>query len=375
MKLSVVILSFRVPYYLLQCLQSVERAITSLDAEIIVVDNCSEDQSCDLVKQYFPEVILVEHKRNDGFSKGNNIGIAKAKGEYICLLNPDTMVRETTFLNSLAFAEQQPKLGALGVKMIDGGGRFLPESKRNFLSMKVAFQKILGYGKGYYASHLDKNEAGQVAVLAGAFMLMKKDRYNEIGGLDEDYFMYGEDIDLSFRFQKAGCQNFYLGEEVILHYKGESTLKDAVYAKRFYEAMRLYYKKNVTTQRLPLFAVNTGLKFIQKLHTIGFSFKVKKESLTQSFLVTERICPAENTLKKCFPSIETISIQKLEEEKPSSTLLIFDSACYTFDQQIAAMEKFSGNGNRFRMFSELFSVIVGSDDSASQGEVIHLCPL
>ncbi len=212
MKLSVVILNYNVKFFLELCLKSVEQAITSIDAEIIVVDNDSLDGSCDMVKQKFPLVRLISNQDNVGFAKANNEGVKAAKGEYICILNPDTVVAEDTFVQLLEFAESKPDLGAIGCKLIDGSGKFLPESKRNVPVVKVALQKIFGNGKNYYANHINVNEIGKVDVLVGAFMLMKKDTYNQVNGFDEDYFMYGEDIDLSYKLLHSGFHNYYYGE-------------------------------------------------------------------------------------------------------------------------------------------------------------------
>ena len=186
-------------YFLELCLKSVQKAITTLDAEIIVVDNNSTDESCKMIKQLFPEINLIENKQNFGFSKGNNLGVAIAKGEYICILNPDTVVAEDTFTSIIAFADKQKNLGIVGCKLIDGTGQFLPESKRNIPTVEVALKKIIGDSKKYYAKHLDENTTGKAAILVGAFMLMKRNLYRKMNGFDEDFFMFGEDIDISYR--------------------------------------------------------------------------------------------------------------------------------------------------------------------------------
>ncbi|HYD92403.1 MAG TPA: glycosyltransferase family 2 protein, partial [Flavobacterium sp.] len=206
MQLSVIILNYNVRYFLEQCMLSVQRALEGIDAEIIVVDNNSPDDSCAMMKERFPDVKLIENKDNPGFPKGNNIGVAAAKGEYVCILNPDTIVAEDTFVKALAFAESKSDLGILGVKLIDGRGYSLPESKRGVPTPWVAFTKIGGLYKlfpenktfnRYYAQHIGENETGKVDILVGAFMLMKRSLYLEVGGFDENCFMYSDDIDLS----------------------------------------------------------------------------------------------------------------------------------------------------------------------------------
>jgi GT2 family glycosyltransferase len=233
---------------------SVQKALTNLDAEIIVVDNNSSDGSCEMMKQLFPHIKLIENPVNVGFPKGNNIAVAEAKGEYICILNPDTVVAEDTFEKILNYVTlsgvEVSNTGIIGCKLIDGTGNFLPESKRGVPTPWVAFTKIFGlykfsnyFGK-YYAEHLTENQSGKVDVLVGAFMVMKRDLYLQVGGFDENCFMYSDDIDLSYMIQKLGKENFYFHETSVIHYKGESTVRDEKYVKRFREAMQFFYKKH-----------------------------------------------------------------------------------------------------------------------------------
>lgn len=244
MKLSVVILNYNVRFFLELCLHSVRAATSNIESEIIVVDNNSTDGSCDMVKQLFPEVILIENKVNLGFSKGNNQGVEKSQGEYLCILNPDTVVAENTFIQLLNFSKTKENIGIVGCKLIDGIGKFLPESKRNIPVVKVALQKIRGKSKNYYAKHIQEEDVAKVDILVGAFMFMKRSVYKILKGFDEDYFMYGEDIDLSYKAMKEGFNNYYFGPSTVIHFKGESTLKDANYTKRFYDAMQIFYKKH-----------------------------------------------------------------------------------------------------------------------------------
>ncbi len=379
MKLSVIILNYKVPYHLLLCLQSVEKALQNLDAEIIVVDNRSEDESCELVKKHFPKIILFQNEQNEGFSKGNNKGIKISKGEYICLLNPDTVVAENVFEQVLQFAENHSKFGAIGVKMIDGTGNFLPESKRNLPTPKVAFSKLLGNVATYYASHLNENEVGETAVLAGAFMFMNKKRYWEVGGLDEAYFMYGEDIDLCYKFSKAGYWNYYFGKETILHYKGESTIKDSEYLKRFYGAMRLFHQKH--------FSGNFGMDFMVKygLEAAKISNRIRSKNKKRILEKREKILwitdaeiiPSEKFIKKMGFQPLFLSPKKIQEEKIENTLIIFDSKSLSFGKILEWMQKLKNSGNHFRIkpayqkdISGDFDFIVGSDSRDDKGEVI-----
>ncbi|MCK4561407.1 MAG: glycosyltransferase family 2 protein, partial [Flavobacteriaceae bacterium] len=244
MKLSIIIVNYKVPYFLEQCLLSVQAASKNITTEIIVVDNNSTDVSCTVIRDKFPVVKLIENKKNVGFSKANNQGVAVAEGEFILILNPDTVIAEDTLDTVLTFADKQENLGAIGIKFIDGTGNFLPECKRNIPTIKIANQKIRGNTQKYYANHIDENKIAKVEILTGAFMLMKREGYLEVGGFDEDYFMFGEDIDLSYKLLNNGFQNYYFGETTMLHYKGESTIKDLTYLKNFYNAMQIFYKKH-----------------------------------------------------------------------------------------------------------------------------------
>jgi O-antigen biosynthesis protein len=254
MELSVIIVNYNVKYFLEQCLHSVLKASRDIPTEIFVVDNHSADGSTELIRERFPRVQLIANKENIGFSRANNLAIRKAQGRYILLLNPDTVVEEDTFNKVIQFMDEHPDCGGLGVKMIDGKGNFLPESKRGLPTPWVAFCKMSGlsglfprskrFGK-YHLSYLDKNKIHEVEVLAGAFMLLRKETLEKTGLLDEAFFMYGEDIDLSLRILKSGYKNYYYPGTTIIHYKGESTKKGSLnYVKVFYKAMIIFAKKH-----------------------------------------------------------------------------------------------------------------------------------
>jgi GT2 family glycosyltransferase len=254
MKVSVVIVNYNVKHFLEQCLNSVLESAKHCETEIFVVDNNSVDGSTAMVKERFPQVILIENKENYGFSYANNQAIRIANGEYILLLNPDTVIEEKTLKSISDFMDTHPDAGGLGVKMIDGKGRFLPESKRGLPTPSVAFFKIFGLSKlfpkskkfgQYHLTYLDKNEIHEVSVLSGAFMLLRKETIDKIGLLDETFFMYGEDIDLSYRITLGGYKNYYFPETTIIHYKGESTKKGSInYVIVFYNAMIIFAKKH-----------------------------------------------------------------------------------------------------------------------------------
>lgn len=244
MKLSVVIVSYNVCSYLEQCLQSVQQALDGIEGEVFVVDNHSDDNSVEVVKTRYPWVRLIVNEENLGFARANNIAIRQAEGDYVLLLNPDTVVGEDTLRQSLAFMESHPKTGGAGVMMHNADGSLAPESRRAIPTPWVACRKMLGFSKRYYMSHLPWDEPGRIEVISGAFCLLRRKALDEIGLLDENFFMYGEDIDLSYRLLKGGWENWYLPYS-ITHFKGKSTQKsDYRYVHIFYQAMLIFFRKH-----------------------------------------------------------------------------------------------------------------------------------
>ncbi|MBC7872466.1 MAG: glycosyltransferase, partial [Ferruginibacter sp.] len=263
MELSVIIVNYNVKHFLEQCLYSVEKAVGTLEAEIIVVDNNSADNSMEYLRPKFPGVQFIANKENLGFAKGCNQGWHAAKGRFVLFLNPDTILPEDCFQKCLSFFESDPGTGALGIKMVDGSGRFLKESKRAFPSPMTSLYKLFGLSKlfprsktfsRYHLGHLDENENNEVDVLAGAFMMIKREVLDKIGGFDETFFMYGEDVDLSYRIQKAGYKNYYFAGGSIIHFKGESTRKGTMnYVRMFYNAMSIFVRKHYGGGRAGIF--------------------------------------------------------------------------------------------------------------------------
>ena len=269
MKLTVVIVNYNVKHFLEHCLHSVTRACQRISSEIIVADNNSVDGSVALVKEKFPQIKLIENKKNTGFSAANNQAIRISCGEYILLLNPDTVIQEDSLEKIVRFMNEHTDAGGLGVKMVDGTGNFLPESKRGLPTPAVAFYKIFGLSKlfpnsrkfgKYHLTYLNVDEIHKVDVLSGAFMLLRKSALEKTGLLDEDYFMYGEDIDLSYRLTIAGYNNYYYPETTIIHYKGESTKKSSVnYVFVFYNAMKIFARKHFSKNNAGIFILLINL--------------------------------------------------------------------------------------------------------------------
>ena len=265
MKLSIVIVNYNVSAFLEQALASAVKAMRGIDGEIFVVDNHSVDNSVAMVKSKFPQVKLMENHDNVGFAKANNQAIRVSSGEYVLLLNPDTLVEEDTFEKCLRFMDETPDCGGLGVKMVDGQGRFLPESKRGIPYPKASFYKLFGLSKlfpksqkfgAYHATYIGEDETHEVEVLSGAFMMLRKSVLDQVGLLDEGYFMYGEDIDLSYRILKGGYKNYYFPQTRIIHYKGESTKKGSLnYVYVFYKAMQIFAKKHFSANNAKIFNI------------------------------------------------------------------------------------------------------------------------
>lgn len=254
MKLSVIIVNYNVTQLLQNCLVSLRKYLPEADHETIVVDNASTDSSWKALISEFPEVLFIPSETNDGFAKANNKAVKSAQGEYVLLLNPDTELEGLYMPEILNFADSCKDFGCLGVRMHDAEGYFLPESKRSVPDMFNSFEKLFtnfkkNNSKSYYRCDIDEQAIAEVDVVTGAFLLVKKEVYQEVGGLDESYFMYGEDIDLCYTLLRKGFKNFYYGKASILHHKGESTVKNEVYLERFYGAMHIFINKYYKNSR------------------------------------------------------------------------------------------------------------------------------
>jgi len=264
MDLTVIIVSYNVSEHLRKCLITVCKACLGIDCEIYVVDNNSDDNSCSMVDEDFSHIYLIKNKTNAGFSVANNQAIRLARGRYILLLNPDTLIEEDTLIKCIRFMDSHIDAGVLGVKMVNGDGKFLPESKRALPSAGSAFFKSFGLSylfprlkvfNRYYLPTVGTDETAKSEVISGAFMFIRRETLNITGLLDEDYFMYGEDIDLSYRILEAGYFNYYFPEVKVIHLKGCSTPRhkyDDIF--NFYKAMRIYVEKRSAEGKLSYFS-------------------------------------------------------------------------------------------------------------------------
>ncbi len=376
MRLSVIILNYNVRFFLEQCVDSVLKAIDGIDAEVIVVDNNSHDDSCDMIRERFPNVKLIANAENLGFPKGNNIGVAQCSGEFICILNPDTVVPADVFYKSIAFFETLTDAGILGVRLIDGKGNFLPESKRGVPTPSVAFSKIAGlhklfpkrFGK-YYAAHLSEYQSGKVDILVGAFMLLKRQTYLDAGGFDENCFMYSDDIDLSYTVLKSGKSNYYFHDSTVIHYKGESTVKDKLYIKRFSEAMDFFYRKHFSK----------AVVFDMFLKVGAYFFSKAKANTTVPAITVDRYylwSDDQNLKSRCEAAlgmpIELVSSERSFNPSTGNTEIIFDANYLDYSAIISKMNLLKADHVTFKIAHKDSAFIIGSDSSNDRGQVIML---
>ncbi len=376
MQLSVVILNYNVSRFLEQCILSVQKAILTIDAEIIVVDNNSSDDSCAMVREKFPDITLIVNPENYGFPKGNNIGVAIAKGKYVCILNPDTVVAEDTFAKILAssFLANDTEFGIVGCKLIDGTGHFLPESKRGIPTPWVAVTKIFGlyrlfpkmtWFNQYYAQHLPENQSGRVAILVGAFMVLRKELYEEIGGFDENCFMYSDDIDLSYRVLQKGKSNYYFADTTIIHYKGESTVRDQKYVRRFQEAMQYFYKKH--------FGGSLFFTLIMQVGALFFSILKSKQQKNKSVYVQKRyMISKENRFPKELKLDVLLSnLSDFVNDSDQNIEVSIDTSFFSYQEIITFMEKNKAKNVFFKNYYPNSSFSIGSNHANDIGQVIN----
>ena len=371
MKYSIIILNYNVKFFTAACLQTVQKAVQNKDAEIIVADNASTDGSKEYLSK-FKNVKFLWFSQNLGFAKAYNKAVQQAKGKYLLILNPDTLVSEDILEQLSQFVRQQPRIGIVGGKMIDGTGQFLPESKRGIPTPLTAFGKITGCYKilnfppfnAYYAPYLKPNQTGKVPVLTGAFMFLTKETYLSVGGFDERYFMYGEDIDFSYTVLKSGKENYYFHKAKIIHFKGESSQKDSRYLINFYQTTFQFYKKHFQTYPFLEFATKQILKIWLKIRQLK-SANPKKISYTHTLFIGKKTHYTH--------ILKHYAQAQHHEQIPSTinpqTLIIFDTSILNFSDIIQTMEKHQA-GYRF-YFPEL-KILIGSDYKDQVGTVIHI---
>jgi GT2 family glycosyltransferase len=389
MILSVIIVNYRVPYFLELCLFSVQKALQGFEAEIFVVDNCSDDGSVDYLRPVFPAVRFIVNTTNQGFARANNQALEKARGKYILFLNPDTILPEDAATRCLSFLDSTPGIGALGLRMIDGSGFFLKESRRGFPSPWVAFCKLSGltaffprsrFFATYYLGHLPADRTSPAPVLSGACMWVARSAIEKAGSFDERFFMYAEDIDLSYRIEQAGYLNYYLAETTIVHFKGESTLKDIRYVKLFYKAMSQFRRKHFNRGWPAVF--NAGVE-------LGIWLRAGIGALYRTLMPKPAAAHRESVPTgpiKTFLKGDPAGIQKLrelfaasatrtvvEDYQEAEELIICEGPQFSFAEGIKALEKEGTHkGIRIKFYAAGSGSVVGSAHRDGRGEVIKL---
>jgi GT2 family glycosyltransferase len=388
MQLSIIIVNYNVKYFLEHCLLSVIKASKNVHAEIFVVDNNSADGSQQYLSNKFQTVHFYWGNENMGFGKANNYVLPFAKGEYILFLNPDTIVPEDCFTNCISFFQSHKDCGALGVRMIDGAGNFLKESKRSLPTPAAGFFKMIGLAEifpsskifaQYYAGHLPEKIHNKVDVLAGAFMMLSKKAVELTKGFDESFFMYGEDIDLSYRIQKAGLQNYYLGETTIIHFKGESTQKkSANYIRHFYGAIKRFVNKHYSKQSLKKLLMNTviscGMVFAKMKNIFTKKMKNKNHPINCIYLGNETQLDSVNEIIKMSGIKITASTNCLENlrellEKHNPHAIIFSEE--NLSNKILIENLSFIHSKKLALFYQTGAAsIIGSNDKNKRGVFI-----
>lgn len=397
MKLSVVIVNYNVKHFLEQCLNSLEQAAAGIDYETIVVDNASTDGSTEYITARFPKVKWMACRENNGFSKGNNIAIAQSKGEYILMLNPDTIVTKEAIEGCIEFMDRNSDAGACGAYMLRTNGTFAPESRRALPTPFVAFCKMSGLSKlfpksrtfgRYYMQYLDKNEVNQIEIISGAYMMLRHKTIKKTGALDEDFFMYGEDIDLSYRILKSGYKNYFLPLR-ILHYKGESTNKSTYrYVHTFYRAMQLFFKKHYSHYSLLVsLPINIAIWSRAMLAYIGNQFlhrKVTQEIPATNSIVfgnSDTIYEVKHILQEKHKNGKHLFIVANENTMPNGHLeenlnltgfdtVIYDTEAYTYNTILKLLNNSTGHRLRLGTYSSKTKKLITEEQVFDYEEII-----
>jgi len=389
LQLSVIIVNYNVKYFLEQCLVSVVKACKNIEAEILVADNHSSDGSKEFFKDRFSEVQFIWLNQNDGFAKANNIALQRATGEKILFLNPDTILPEDCLEACVGFLSTKKDMGVLGVRMIDGSGKYLPESKRGFPSLFTSFCKLSGLTKmfphskllaNYYLGHLSENKTAEVDVLAGAFMMISKKALDEVGSFDEAFFMYAEDIDFSYRIQKAGYKNYYFADSTILHFKGESTQKETLqYIRIFYGAMLLFVKKHYGNGVSSLYGLMIQNAIVAKTLSAGIKKLVRKPAAStgkqhtanKAYLIgnAQHFQHIHQQLQQYFSHVTPA--ENVNEITSPVDALILCEPTLSFKEMIAVMEQHRQQ-YEFFIHADRTKSMVGSSDKNTSGKFIPI---
>lgn len=374
-KLSVIIVNYNVKDYVAQCLMSVKRAIDGIDAEVFVVDNHSKDGSCAYIRKMFPWVKLIESSHNLGFARGNNVAIRRAVGEYVLLLNPDTIVGENVLRDAVKFMDSHPAAGGVGVRMHNDNGTLAPESRRALPSPMVAMRKFMGHGSHYYMSHLLWDSPQKIEIISGAFCMMRRASLNKAGLLDEDFFMYGEDIDMSYRLLKAGYENWYLPLDII-HYKGESTNKSSFrYVHVFYNAMLIFFKKHygglswlmAIPIKIAIYvqAMLVMLRMVPRILVHNVGLDMRRTPIPYYIYIgsskMQQVC-SDVSLQRALDFCVYDSVDNVVFKKGVTNIMVFDTGIYSYSDIIAKLETIGQTNVQLGTYSEQLASIITPDE-------------
>jgi N-acetylglucosaminyl-diphospho-decaprenol L-rhamnosyltransferase len=385
MILSVVIVSYNVKFFLEQCLSCLKKAVVGSSfpgdqIEVFIVDNASSDGSMAFLIPAFPEFHFIQNNENTGFAKANNQALTLCTGEFILFLNPDTILAEDSLDICLSFFRSTPDAGAVGVHMIDGTGNYLKESKRGFPSVRSSFYKMVGLARlfprskifsGYYMGHLNEGSHHVVDILSGAFMMVKKNILDKTSGFDEQFFMYAEDIDLSFRIRQCGYQNYYLSETTIIHFKGESTRKDIRYVNMFYTAMEQFIQKHFqpgqTSRQLHLLTLGIRIHKLMSRLQLAFKKAVTKSGIPGQVFI--RGGPDSKIAWQNYLAAKKIPFTDHETE--ADEIIFCEGPLQSWKSIIAEIEN-SKNRFRYKFHGTATHAAVGSNSSREPGEIFEL---
>ena len=393
MKLSVIIVNYNVKYYVEQCFHSLMRALEGIDSEVFIVDNHSRDGSTEYLSHRLSQFTLIESRHNNGFAHANNVAIRQSTGEYVLLLNPDTFVGEETVKGAVAFLDGHPDVGAVGVKMQNADGTLAPESRRGIPSPMISLYKILGLCKyfprhprfgHYYMSGMSWDEPGEIEIISGAFCMVRRAVLDKVGLLDEDFFMYGEDIDLSYRILQAGYRNWYLPLP-ILHYKGESTQKSSFrYVHVFYQAMLIFFRKHYGHRGLWLTVPVRIAVFLRALMALGSSvlnqaarslgfyhyrvndanyiFVGRQAMLEDCRRLVRRYGLTASFMEADARKVPDGHLQLLKEQPSNTTYVVYDTRAYTYHQILDIFAKAPDARLRLGTYDSATKVIITQAD-------------
>jgi N-acetylglucosaminyl-diphospho-decaprenol L-rhamnosyltransferase len=385
MILSVVIVNYNVKFFLEQCLSSLKKALKGSrllgeDTEVYIVDNASSDGSLDFLEPRFPEFHFIRNEMNTGFAKANNQALLRCQGEFVLFLNPDTILAENCLDICVSFLQKTKDAGALGVHMVDGAGKYLKESKRGFPTTRSSFFKMTGiihlfptskFFSGYYMGHVGNNLPARVDILSGAFMMVRKSVLDITGGFDELFFMYAEDIDLSYRISQSGFRNYYLPSANIIHFKGESTKKNFLYTKMFHEAMEKFIHKHFvgSAAKLKRISLYAGIRLHRAVNNVRLFFKIKEKKTAWAMPVFLK--GGADIQAQWAAVLQSKKMSITQDESKAGKIIFCEGPDLSWTSIIEDIQN-NRNHTLYMFHGAGTQAAVGSHSSKDQGEIIEI---